>query len=178
MTAAIPTLSRADYTSDDVYAVECRRVFADHWVAVGRADRLTAGDRCVVELPGESVLLTRTLDGQLNAFANSCRHRGARLCDLTGACAIVTTVVQRGPHHTTLFKEYLFAPETIAARDFSATPIVEFNELVDAQDKLVCENVHRGIAQASFRGGVLSSKEADLIEFNERYRRAMVDPTK
>src|SRR5690606_25044347 len=29
----------------------------------------------------ESVLITRDLQGELHAFANVCRHRGARLCD-------------------------------------------------------------------------------------------------
>jgi Rieske 2Fe-2S family protein len=43
--------------------------------------RLQPGNRTVVELAGESVLITRDLDGQLHALANVCRHRGARLCD-------------------------------------------------------------------------------------------------
>ena len=32
-------------------------------------------------MAGESVLLTRDLDGHLHAFANVCRHRGSRLCE-------------------------------------------------------------------------------------------------
>ena len=75
------TLTRHDYLSDEVYELERQRIFHGGWMLAARADRLQHGNRTVVELAGESVLITRDLDGRLHAFANVCRHRGARLCD-------------------------------------------------------------------------------------------------
>ena len=75
------TLTRADYLSDEVYELERQRIFHGGWMVAARAERLQPGNRTVVELAGESVLITRDLDGQLHALANVCRHRGARLCD-------------------------------------------------------------------------------------------------
>ena len=75
------TLTRHDYLSDEVYELERQRLFHGGWMFAARADTLQRGNRTVVDLAGESVLITRDLDGSLHAFANVCRHRGARLCD-------------------------------------------------------------------------------------------------
>ena len=57
-------------------------MFHGGWFIVGRRPiACQRGNRTVVDVAGESVLLTRDLDGRLHAFANVCRHRGARLCD-------------------------------------------------------------------------------------------------
>lgn len=75
------TLTRDDYLSDEVWAAERARIFHRGWMLAGAGQRLQRGNRTVVELAGESVLLTRDLEGRLHAFANVCRHRGARLCE-------------------------------------------------------------------------------------------------
>ncbi len=75
------TLTTADYLSDEVYAVERERIFHGGWMFAARADRIRRGNRTVVDLAGESVLLTCDLDGEFHALANVCRHRGVRLCD-------------------------------------------------------------------------------------------------
>jgi Rieske 2Fe-2S family protein len=76
-----PTLTGDDYRSEEVYALERERIFHRGWCYVGRADTLGRGGRLVVDIAGESVLVSRNLDGTLHAHANVCRHRGARLCD-------------------------------------------------------------------------------------------------
>jgi glycine betaine catabolism A len=76
------TLTRDDYLSDEVWAAERARIFHGGWMLAGAGQRLQRGNRTVIDLAGESVLLTRDLDGQLHAFANVCRHRGARLCEV------------------------------------------------------------------------------------------------
>ena len=75
------TLTRHDYLSDEVYELERQRLFHGGWMFAVRADTLQRGNRTVVDLAGESVLITRDLDGSLHALANVCRHRGARSCD-------------------------------------------------------------------------------------------------
>lgn len=348
------TLTRHDYLSDEVYELERQRIFHGGWMLAARADRLQPGNRTVVELAGESVLLTRDLGGQLHALANVCRHRGARLCyqhsdtgqgslmcpyhawtyaldgrliatphlddtevdkatlplwgyhvrewqgfvfvsvaadpppfeqwmsthcaelmaleryrfgdlqvavttscdiqanwkivvenyqeclhctrvhpelvelvplyrtgwvtdhsrddggvalarghsmaaaattlpllpgiggidaqsyyggtifpngfiDVTGTCAIVSTLFPKGPNLTTMTMEFMFAPATIAAAGFDPTPVVEFNELVAAQDNVVCERVHQGVSSRAFDHGVLTAKDAFVIAFTQHY---------
>ncbi|MFI0526674.1 MAG: aromatic ring-hydroxylating dioxygenase subunit alpha [Ilumatobacteraceae bacterium] len=349
------TLTRHDYLSDEVYEIERARIFHRGWMFAARGDRLQPGNRTVVELAGESVLLTRDLDGALHALANVCRHRGARLCDqhndsgqgslmcpyhawtyaldgrliatphlddtdvdkaslplwayhvrewhgfvfvslakeppafdewlgthcadllalerfnmgalhvahtsvsdvaanwkiivenyqeclhctrvhpelvaviplyrtgwvidlsrddggvaiegdystgyapghampplpglseldinsyygctafpnmfvdISGTCAVVTSLFPKGPHLTTLVMEFMFAPEVIAGPDFDPTPIVEFNELVAAQDNLVCERVHQGVSSLAFDTGVLTPKDQLVIDFTQHY---------
>lgn len=76
-----PTLASADYCSADVFDVERRTIFHRGWMYVCHIDGIAAGTRRVFAIAGESVLLTRDLDGGVHAFANVCRHRGSQLCD-------------------------------------------------------------------------------------------------
>jgi Rieske 2Fe-2S family protein len=84
------TLPGRYFYDPDIYAREQERLFGQMWTCVGRADALpAAGDFKTVEQAGESVLIVRGRDGELRAFLNVCRHRGARLrlepCGNTGA---------------------------------------------------------------------------------------------
>ncbi len=352
------TLTTADYLSDEVYAVERERIFHGGWMFAARADRIRRGNRTVVDLAGESVLLTCDLDGEFHALANVCRHRGARLCDqhndsgqgslmcpyhawtyaldgqliatphlddtevdraslplwrhhvrnwqgflfvstakqppafddwmalhcadllalerfhmadlrvahtstaevaanwkiivenyqeclhctrvhpelvaqipiyrtgwvvdhtrddggvtivgdystgygqgagmpplpgisevdrhsyfgassfpnlfvdISGNCAVVTSLFPNGPSSTTLVMEFMFAPEVIDGPGFDPGPIIEFNELVAAQDNLVCERVQQGVSSSAFTTGVLTPKDALVIAFNKQYLNA------
>jgi Rieske 2Fe-2S family protein len=352
------TLTRHEYLSDEVWAAERDRLFHGGWFLVARGDRLANGNRTVVDVAGESVLITRDLDGRLHAFANVCRHRGARLCDahtdsgqgslmcpyhawtyaldgrliatphlgddevdkstlplwkyhlsewqgfvfvslhpdppvfdewmtthcadllaleryrfgdlkvaattscdiaanwkivvenyqeclhctrvhpelvdlvpvyrtgwvydhgrtdggvtlarghsmsaqpvdlpllpgslatdaasyfggtifpngfidVTGPCAIVSTLFPKGPHLTTMTMEFMFDPAVIDTPGFDPSPIVEFNVLVGNQDNVVCERVHQGVSSKAFDHGVLSPKDDLVITFTEHYRRTM-----
>ena len=80
-----PTLQRSLpsswYRDPRVYAVEKERIFCREWIAAGRAEELpAAGDHRIIDVLGESILIVRNRDGELRAFYNVCRHRGARLC--------------------------------------------------------------------------------------------------
>ena len=81
------TLPAWCYRDDSFYRRELERVFAPAWRFVGRVDELpAAGDyRAVWTVPGP-VIVVRGQDGELRAFANSCRHRGAALVDGQGRC--------------------------------------------------------------------------------------------
>ncbi len=350
------TLSSFDYISEQVYEVERNKLFHGGWFMAGRADRLARGNRMVVDIAGESVLLARDLDDTIHAHANVCRHRGARLCDahsestqgslmcpyhawtyaldgqllatphlddddldksalslwkhhvqvwqgfifvslakqppafdqwmsinatellqleryqfgklkvavrtscevaanwkivvenyqeclhctrvhpelvevvplfrsgwaldhsrddgganlanggnsfsfsgtsdlpllpgvsgidttsyyggtvfpnmfidVTGTSAIVTTLFPKGPHHTTMTMEYMFAPEVVDLPGFDPSQIVDFSELIGAQDNVVCERVHLGVSSKAFEHGVLSPKDDEVIQFTKRY---------
>jgi len=73
-------LPPAAYTDPAVFGWERRHAFASGWVCLGRADELVAGGVKAqgVTVGDVPVLLTRgsSPDGELRAFANTCRHRG------------------------------------------------------------------------------------------------------
>lgn len=357
------TLTRHDYLSDEVFEIERERIFHRGWFLVGRGDPLLTGNRRVVDVAGESVLVVRDLDGTVRAFANVCRHRGAKLCDgasdsrqgsvmcpyhawtyaldgaliatphlsadevdrsslplwqyhahewegflfvslaadpppfdewladdaaellrlgrfrfgelvvgarsecdiaanwkivvenyqeclhcalvhpelveavpiyrtgwvtdrtrddggvtfvsaggfafdrgpqlpllpgvdgtdatsyyggtifpngfidVAGSSAILSTLYPKGPHCTTMVMEYLFAPDTLADPSLDISGVVEFNDLVAAQDNMVCERVHQGVSSKAFTHGVLTTKDEYVVHFTHHYlqRRGPLD---
>jgi Rieske 2Fe-2S family protein len=83
--ALLPTLPGRDYHEADVHELERERVFAHGWVCVGRDEHLPGpGAYLTREVMGEPVFVIRGKDGDVHAFANTCRHRGTRLLDGQG----------------------------------------------------------------------------------------------
>ncbi len=75
------TLPGRFYHDPDVWRREQDRLFGRLWVAVGRADQVSATGRYrTVRVGDESVLLVCDHAGALRGFLNVCRHRGAQLC--------------------------------------------------------------------------------------------------
>jgi Rieske 2Fe-2S family protein len=75
------TLDAKWYISGEVFAREQERIFANHWLCVGRDEHIKApGDFFVTEVAGESLILTRDETGAIQGFFNVCRHRGTRIC--------------------------------------------------------------------------------------------------
>ena len=72
-------LPRASYVDPEVFEWERRAIFSG-WSCVGHASDLAApGTQRAVGSGANGVLLARGDDGQVRAFANSCRHRGHEL---------------------------------------------------------------------------------------------------
>jgi Rieske 2Fe-2S family protein len=94
--AVLPTLPGRDYHAADVFEAERVWVFAHGWVCVGRDEHLQdPGDYLTREVLGEPIFLVRGRDGEVCAFANSCRHRGTRLLDGEGSVRSAITC----PYH-------------------------------------------------------------------------------
>jgi len=75
------TLPGRYYTDPEVFGREKRMIFEPMWCCAVRAAELAGpGAFQVARVGGESVLIVRGRDGELRAFLNVCRHRGARLC--------------------------------------------------------------------------------------------------
>ncbi|SLN54255.1 3-phenylpropionate/cinnamic acid dioxygenase subunit alpha [Roseovarius litorisediminis] len=75
------------YVVPEMAEAEEQAVFRRSWLGVGRADMVKApGDFVTLDVAGQAVLLVRDKEGQLQALANSCRHRGARLAEGAGNC--------------------------------------------------------------------------------------------
>jgi glycine betaine catabolism A len=78
-----PTLTRDDYVSPGVFELERRHLFHAGWFYVGHVASVPPGTSRVFDVVGENVIVTCDRSGQLHAFANACRHRGAMLLDPT-----------------------------------------------------------------------------------------------
>ncbi|MEV5175785.1 aromatic ring-hydroxylating dioxygenase subunit alpha [Streptomyces flaveolus] len=77
----IATLPGHYYTDPAVFRQEQEKIFESLWFcAVRGADLDKPGAFRTVQVGRENVIITRTRTGELRAFLNVCRHRGARLC--------------------------------------------------------------------------------------------------
>jgi Rieske 2Fe-2S family protein len=77
----IPTLPGSSYVDPAVFAAECERIFEDMWFCAAReSDLPKPGSFRTVQIGRESILISRTRRGEVRAFYNVCRHRGARIC--------------------------------------------------------------------------------------------------
>ncbi|MDJ0462629.1 aromatic ring-hydroxylating dioxygenase subunit alpha [Streptomyces sp. H27-C3] len=77
----ISTLPGHFYTDPGIFRQEQERIFEALWYCgVRSADLGRPGSFRTVQVGRENVLVTRTRTGELRAFLNVCRHRGARLC--------------------------------------------------------------------------------------------------
>lgn len=76
------TLPATYYADPEYFRREMERFYFGSWVCVGRDEQLAKpGDYLLVDLLGESVILTKDESGKVQAHYNLCRHRGTRLCD-------------------------------------------------------------------------------------------------
>ena len=96
MEEPIRTLPAWTYRTPEFLEAERREVFRKQWVMVGHVSELQEpGDYVSQTVAGEPIVAVRGKDGELRAFSNVCRHRGARVADgsATAArrCAAPTT---------------------------------------------------------------------------------------
>ena len=76
------------YHSQAMFDLERDQVFLKHWQVVGHLNDLPApGDWLAFDMLGERAVVMRGHDGEVRAFHNLCRHRGARVVDgVQGHC--------------------------------------------------------------------------------------------
>lgn len=85
------SLPPAAYSRPEILDLERRLIFHRGWVGLGRADRWRqSGDYMAFDLAGVPVVVLRDRGGRLRAYANSCRHRGAKIVEGAGHCKILT----------------------------------------------------------------------------------------
>jgi phenylpropionate dioxygenase-like ring-hydroxylating dioxygenase large terminal subunit len=83
--AEAETLPAWCYTSPEFHARELDRIFRAGWHFVGRADEMAEpGAYLAVDTAAGPLVLIREGTGRVGAFANTCRHRGARLLEGRG----------------------------------------------------------------------------------------------
>ena len=79
------TLPFSWYSDEEVLRRERARIFARSWQYAGRAEQVAApGSFLAADAGGVPMLVTRDATGELRAFVNVCRHRGAEQTDDCG----------------------------------------------------------------------------------------------
>lgn len=85
------------YTDPELYKLEQREIFDKVWLLVGHASEVpNPGDFLRRNIAGRELLLTRTKDGEVRAFFNACRHKGATVCRAAKGNASRFTCVYHG----------------------------------------------------------------------------------
>jgi glycine betaine catabolism A len=74
-------LEREFYCSQEEYQVDLDMIWYRDWLFVGHDCEVSnPGDYLTVQIGEYPVVVVRDRNGELNAFHNSCRHRGSRIC--------------------------------------------------------------------------------------------------
>ena len=74
-------VSRSAWTDPEVHQAELDTVFANSWLFLGHESEIPdSGDYVLRRLGMEPVIVVRSEPGEVRVFANTCRHRGIRLC--------------------------------------------------------------------------------------------------
>ncbi|HVH74569.1 MAG TPA: aromatic ring-hydroxylating dioxygenase subunit alpha [Stellaceae bacterium] len=111
------TLPPFCYTSEAFFRREVERVFMKAWNFIGRADRIpNPGDYFAFSFVGVPAVVVRGNDGEVRAFANSCRHRGSSIAVGEGSVRAF-----RCPYHSWAYGldgKLLSAPEIDRSRNF------------------------------------------------------------
>ncbi len=74
-------LARPFYTAPDVFNADLDRIWHRHWLYAGHACAIpNPGDWVTWTIGNDSLICVRGKGGEVRAFHNVCRHRGARVC--------------------------------------------------------------------------------------------------
>jgi len=94
------TLPAWCYSSEDFYQREIGQIFPGNWQFAGHISQLADPSQYIChEGIGGSVVVMRTQDHGIKAFANSCRHRGSRLLSDRGSCKSIVC-----PYHSWVYQ--------------------------------------------------------------------------
>jgi phenylpropionate dioxygenase-like ring-hydroxylating dioxygenase large terminal subunit len=75
------TVSREIFVSERIFDLELRNLFSRAWLFVAHESQIPEpGDFFQSRMGVDSVLVSRSDDGSINVFLNSCRHRGMKVC--------------------------------------------------------------------------------------------------
>lgn len=75
------SLEQPFYVSPEIFQRDMDKLISERWLLVDHVSRIpSAGDYFLFDIAGESIIIIRESESQVNAFFNVCRHRGSRVC--------------------------------------------------------------------------------------------------
>ena len=105
------------YAHEDILAMEKEQIFLKSWLGIGRSDQWhQSGDFTSLDIVGNPIIVLRDSNNRLRAYANSCRHRGAKLLDGKGSCQVIRCPFHRWTY--SLDGRLLTAPQIENGEDF------------------------------------------------------------
>jgi glycine betaine catabolism A len=168
------------YHSAEIFSREKAKIFCKEWFCACREERLPKpGDCLVLEVVGESILLTRTKDGEIKAHYNVCRHRGARLVSdgedaqpegVTLGGGVLGTTGIRCPYHQWTYAldgKLLNAPYTMEGEGFCKEEFSLYPVGVEVWGGYIFVNLSP--EQAAQGGKTLKTQFCEAMERVKRY---------
>ena len=142
---SLPLMS---YSDEKVFELEKQTIFRSSWIGIGRSDQWRlSGDYSSLEIIDIGVIVLRDTKGNLRAYSNSCRHRGAQLVEGRGSCQVIRCPFHRWTYgldgrlltapnmensETFEYKQYGLIDLPISERDGFA--FISFNQDVEPID--------------------------------------------
>jgi Rieske 2Fe-2S family protein len=124
LVAGAKTLAQKYFVSTEMFAEEQDKIFSQHWILAGHQSEVAKpGDFFVANVAGESLIIIRERSGNICAFYNVCRHRGARLCqDRAGQPVAGHLAAIQCPYHAWTYSldgKLIGAPDMDDVADFN-----------------------------------------------------------
>ena len=94
------TINKVCYVDPQFFDVEKQEIFKKSWQFVCHEEKLKEpGNYVTADVQGQSILITRTNEGELKAFYNVCQHRAHGLLKGEGKTRLITC-----PYHAWVYK--------------------------------------------------------------------------
>jgi Rieske 2Fe-2S family protein len=108
------------------------------------------------------------------------RHKGELMypnfmLSLSAEHAAAFTLWPHNPGHTTVICDFLFHPDEMAKPGFDPMDAVEFWDITNRQDWVICESVQRGMGSRAFRRGFYAPMESLSLDIR-RYLEERLGP--
>ncbi len=106
------------------------------------------------------------------------RHKGELMypnfmCSLSAEHAAAFTLWPRDAGHTTVVCDFLFHPDEMARPDFDPMDAVEFWDITNQQDWVICASVQRGMASRVFQSGFYAPMESLSLDIRRYIKEKM-----
>jgi Rieske 2Fe-2S family protein len=142
---ACPTLPASNYYDPNHYLRELESIWWKEWLCVARRDEWSEpGQFQVFNIGGQQIIVVLADSGDLRAFHNTCRHRGAELCQAAAGALHQNRIVC--PYHAwqySLDGDLVGTPRRVDTDDFDPDNYSLYPAMVECWAGFVFINLAR-----------------------------------